>query len=546
MRHALVPALLAALALPTFATPADEPKPLDAQAFAQRVEVVATPVHPFRYNQPIPTPNQTKPLLARRRAFFPGEAVTLSFRVPDGATLGSPVRARVALTLHDLVGAKLHDLGEAALSASDNGRRRHARLDRARCRGGPVPARRPLLRRGRPAARHAQQRRVRDARVPAAPRGGAGVTRPSAAEGRDGRRPRARRQPALDRDARRGRRDALVRLRPGAARLGVREAPAGGRRAPTPTDSRPARTRGRVAPAPSRRRTAPRSTARSSRTASTSRPPTTRRRRGRWWWACTAPARTTCSTGAGSSASATSRARGTTRPSARTSRSPTSGFVVLDALRPRRVGRLQRHRRGRRAAGHGPRPEGLQRGRRPRAPHRPVDGRRRHLAHRPALPRPLRLDLAGLRRRRPGPHALDGRLGRARPRADEPHRLHADRGERRQPAGLRLPRRRGRRGERDGVAEDDGGLREGRPRRPERPLLRAAGRHPLLVGLRLPRRLALPPRARTSAATPSRSASSTRPSRRATARPTGCASTGSTGASSSPASRARRRRASST
>jgi dienelactone hydrolase len=121
IRHPLVPALLAALALPSLATPADEPKPLDARAFAQRAEVDATPVHPFRYNQPIPTPNQTKPLLGRRRAFFPGEAVTLAFRVPDGATLDSPVRARVVLTLHDLTGAKLHDLGEASVSASAAG-----------------------------------------------------------------------------------------------------------------------------------------------------------------------------------------------------------------------------------------------------------------------------------------------------------------------------------------------------------------------------------------------------------------------------------------
>jgi hypothetical protein len=118
---ALFPALLAALALPTLATPADEPKPLDAKAFAQRVEVTATPVHPFRYNQPIPTPNQTKPLLTRRRAFFPGEKVTLAFRLPEGQTLAAPVSPRVALTLHDLLGAKLHDLGEATVGASASG-----------------------------------------------------------------------------------------------------------------------------------------------------------------------------------------------------------------------------------------------------------------------------------------------------------------------------------------------------------------------------------------------------------------------------------------
>ncbi|MBS1111649.1 MAG: hypothetical protein H6Q88_3641, partial [Anaeromyxobacteraceae bacterium] len=118
---ALVPALVAALALSILEAPAQEPKPLDAKAFAQRVEVAATPVHPFRYNQPIPTPNQTKPLLTRRRAFFPGEKVTLSFRVPEGASLASPVRARVVLTLHDLLGAKRHDLGETEASASATG-----------------------------------------------------------------------------------------------------------------------------------------------------------------------------------------------------------------------------------------------------------------------------------------------------------------------------------------------------------------------------------------------------------------------------------------
>jgi predicted esterase len=119
--RALLPALLAVLALPSPAAPADEPRPLDARAFARRVEVAASPVHPFRYNQPIPTPNQTKPLLTRRRAFFPGEPVTLAFRLPEGATLAAPVRGRLAVSLHDLLGAKLHDLGEAAVGASPAG-----------------------------------------------------------------------------------------------------------------------------------------------------------------------------------------------------------------------------------------------------------------------------------------------------------------------------------------------------------------------------------------------------------------------------------------
>ncbi len=119
--RALAPALLAALVLPVATraqAPPPEPKPLDAKGFAQRAEVTATPVHPFRYNQPIPTPNQTKPLLDRRRAFFPGEKVTLAFRVPEGQTLAGPVTARVTLALHDLLGAKLHELGEATVRAS--------------------------------------------------------------------------------------------------------------------------------------------------------------------------------------------------------------------------------------------------------------------------------------------------------------------------------------------------------------------------------------------------------------------------------------------
>ncbi|HYN02848.1 MAG TPA: prolyl oligopeptidase family serine peptidase [Vicinamibacteria bacterium] len=112
-------ALTAYLALAPAA--AQEQPPLDAKSLAQRVEVAASPVHAFRYNQPIPAPNQTKPLLTRRRAFYPAERVSLSFRLPPGATLAAPVRERVVLSLHDLLGAKLSDLGEAALSAAPAG-----------------------------------------------------------------------------------------------------------------------------------------------------------------------------------------------------------------------------------------------------------------------------------------------------------------------------------------------------------------------------------------------------------------------------------------
>ena len=82
---ALAPAVLTAFLALAPAT-AQEQAPLDARSFAQRVEVEASPVHAFRYNQPIPAPNQTKALLTRRRAFYPGERVSLSFRLPPGAS----------------------------------------------------------------------------------------------------------------------------------------------------------------------------------------------------------------------------------------------------------------------------------------------------------------------------------------------------------------------------------------------------------------------------------------------------------------------------
>ena len=221
----LVPAVLTALLALAPAT-AQEQAPLDAKSFAQRVEVAASPVHAFRYNQPIPAPNQTKPLLTRRRAFYPGE--TRLALVPPAP--GRDPRRPGARARHPL--AARPPRGEARRPRRGRGLRRagrrrgHARVDGARGGRGPVPARRPLLRRGRRRSRHPQQRGLRDPGVPAAPGGGAGGARPRAAEGRDGRRPRPRRQPALDRDARRGRRDALVGLRPGAARLGFREAAA--------------------------------------------------------------------------------------------------------------------------------------------------------------------------------------------------------------------------------------------------------------------------------------------------------------------------------
>ena len=85
------------------------------------MEVRAEPAHPFRYNQPRDAANQTKRLLTRPRAFFPGERVSLAFALPEAATLAAPARVRVALALHDLLGARLASLGETTLAAADRG-----------------------------------------------------------------------------------------------------------------------------------------------------------------------------------------------------------------------------------------------------------------------------------------------------------------------------------------------------------------------------------------------------------------------------------------
>jgi predicted esterase len=114
----LRPAFFAAATVVLAAAYAEEPKPWDARALAERMEVLANPAHPFRYNQPdrIYT-NPTRSLLARRRAFFPGERVSIGFHLPDGARIEDTLRLRVALSLHDLDGTKLQDAGETSLIA---------------------------------------------------------------------------------------------------------------------------------------------------------------------------------------------------------------------------------------------------------------------------------------------------------------------------------------------------------------------------------------------------------------------------------------------
>jgi pimeloyl-ACP methyl ester carboxylesterase len=102
---------------------AEESQLEDPRPLAEKVLLVAGPTEAFRYNQGTgPYGPSTKTLLERgRRAFFPGETVDLSFRLPDDARLGTPAEVRVALALHDLDGVELAAAGETTLRASDQG-----------------------------------------------------------------------------------------------------------------------------------------------------------------------------------------------------------------------------------------------------------------------------------------------------------------------------------------------------------------------------------------------------------------------------------------
>ncbi|HEX9203807.1 MAG TPA: hypothetical protein VF964_07580, partial [Vicinamibacteria bacterium] len=96
-----------------------EDAPWTSRELAQKVQVVAEPSHPFRYNQGTGAyGNPTISLLERRRAFFPGERVRISFRLPREAKVAGPLEARAAFSLHDLDGAKVGDVSEVSVRAS--------------------------------------------------------------------------------------------------------------------------------------------------------------------------------------------------------------------------------------------------------------------------------------------------------------------------------------------------------------------------------------------------------------------------------------------
>src|SRR5258706_7595611 len=96
-----------------------EDAPWTVRDLAQKVQLSAEPGHPFRYNQGTgPYGSPTLNLLERRRAFFPGEKVRITFRLPREAKLEAPLEARAVFALQDLDGMKVQDAGEATLKAA--------------------------------------------------------------------------------------------------------------------------------------------------------------------------------------------------------------------------------------------------------------------------------------------------------------------------------------------------------------------------------------------------------------------------------------------
>ena len=82
-----------------------EEAPWTARDLAQKVQVVAEPGFAFRYNNGSgPYGASTESLLEHRRAYFPGEKVKLTFRLPREARVAGPLEARAVLGLYDLDG----------------------------------------------------------------------------------------------------------------------------------------------------------------------------------------------------------------------------------------------------------------------------------------------------------------------------------------------------------------------------------------------------------------------------------------------------------
>jgi pimeloyl-ACP methyl ester carboxylesterase len=118
-RRAFSAAAIVVIGLGAASLRSAEDAPWTSRELAQKVQIVAEPSHPFRYNQGTgPYGNPTISLLERRRAFFPGEKVRIAFRLPREAKVAGPLEARAAFSLHDLDGVKVGDVSEVSVRAS--------------------------------------------------------------------------------------------------------------------------------------------------------------------------------------------------------------------------------------------------------------------------------------------------------------------------------------------------------------------------------------------------------------------------------------------
>jgi poly(3-hydroxybutyrate) depolymerase len=90
--------------------------PRSNQELAGKAELLIDPVCTWRYTQgtgPYPAPTQT--LTGRRRAFYPGEELTLRFQVPGSPVSPLPYSAAALIELFDINGKQMQEIGKLTL-----------------------------------------------------------------------------------------------------------------------------------------------------------------------------------------------------------------------------------------------------------------------------------------------------------------------------------------------------------------------------------------------------------------------------------------------
>ena len=162
---AVVGAFLLALA----GAAAEDKAPLSVKGFAEGVQLQAEPGHPFRYNVGTgPYGPPTKPLIERRRAYFPGEKVRLTFKLPADAKVDAALEIRVTFSLADLDGRAVQTLEPVPLKATSAGVSGAVEWTVGRRERGPVFPGREV--RGRRGQGPGDAQRDRHHRCPSTPR----------------------------------------------------------------------------------------------------------------------------------------------------------------------------------------------------------------------------------------------------------------------------------------------------------------------------------------------------------------------------------------